>query len=150
MDRPAYNILPVQNRENMAGALSFVPKGVLLTEDVTAFIHAKQEELGETYIQGEYMSLCEEGKLPGKYANLVSSGLINGVCYLAIFREDQVRLVLSRLHEPSFWLTKGACHEITKENLHRVIRYSDKGEALTLCTIANTVVNKLTKSKSNG
>lgn len=83
-DRPIY--MAIQNRENdKSGALSSVPDGVLMTEDVTTFLNAKQEELGETFIQSKYLSLCTKGKLQDKYAKLVSSGLINGVCYPAVF-----------------------------------------------------------------
>lgn len=86
LDRPVYNIMAVQNRDNdMAGALSSVPADVLLTEDVTAFIHSKQEELGETFIESEYLSLWEDRKLQSKYAKLESSRLINGVKYPTVF-----------------------------------------------------------------
>lgn len=58
LDTLVYDIMTVQNQENdMVGSLSLVPEGVLMTEDITAFIHSKQEELCETFIQSEYLSL---------------------------------------------------------------------------------------------
>lgn len=64
-----------------------------------------------------------------------------------MFRLDWIKLVLSRVHEAGMWLAKGAVTPITKDDLRRVTGYSDKGEALTLRTIMNAEVTRLTKSK---
>lgn len=66
-----------------------------------------------------------------------------------MFQPDWIRLVLRRVHEPRMWLVKGRVTPITKEDLRRVHGYNDKGEALTLRTIANAEVTRLTKSRSD-
>lgn len=78
----------------------------------------------KTFIQSEYLSLCEDEKLQSKYAKLESLGLINGVEYPIVFRLDWIRLVMRRVHNPGMWLAKGAFTPIMKENLCRVTSYN--------------------------
>lgn len=52
----------------MTDALSSVPSGVLLVEDIHSFIHCKLEELGDKFIRNEFKGFCNHDLLKVEYA----------------------------------------------------------------------------------
>lgn len=57
-----FKLHPMNAREiDKTGALSSVPSGVLLIEDVHSFIHCKLEDLGDKFIQDEFKGFCDNG-----------------------------------------------------------------------------------------
>lgn len=130
----------------MISALSYVPSGVLLVEDIHSYIHCKLKELGDKFIQNEFKGFCVNDQLKEKFLSLKTKGLANVVDFLDQFHDEWVRYVLNRVHDQFLWLEAQALIKITKEVILRVTRFSATGEALTLRMISSSEVIRLIKS----
>lgn len=59
--QPKFKLHPMKARDiDMTGALSSVPSGVLLVEDICFFIHCKLEELGEKFIRNKFKGFSDQ------------------------------------------------------------------------------------------
>lgn len=117
-------------------ALSSVPSGVLLVEDVCSFIHCKFEDLGDKFIQDEFKGFCDNGLLKEEHMHLKTKGLSHAIDIPNQFHVDWIRYVLSRVHDWFLWLEVEAPIKITKDVIQGVTTFSERGEALTLRTIS--------------
>lgn len=100
---------------DMTSALSCVPFGVLLVEDIHSIIHWKSEKLGDKFIQNEFNGFCNHDLLKAEYLHLKTNGFSNAVDFLDQFNVDWVRYVLSRVHDKFLWLEAKAPIKIIKD-----------------------------------
>lgn len=85
--------------ENLVGAFSCVPKGVVYVKDVRAYIHCHIEDLGTSDIKGMYMSelMGDSGKIKLAYKHIEYLGFTN-ILDISEFEDKIIRYVLSRVH----------------------------------------------------
>lgn len=131
---------------NKTSALSFVPSGVLLIEDVYSFIQCKLEDLGDKFIHDEFKGFYNNGLLKAEHMHLQSKGLSYVVDIPNQVHVNQIIYVLSRVHDYFLWMEAEALIKITKDVMRRVTGFNETGKTLTLRTISSNEVTQLTKS----
>lgn len=92
--------------------------------------------------------LCgDDKKIKLEYSILERKKLHNAVYFLEEFTEDNICIILSRVHGDKMYLEW--THDITPEAIHAVTGFCNIGEVSTLRKDIKTEMNKLTGSLSN-
>jgi hypothetical protein len=66
--------------------------------------------------------LCVNGFLKGEFKHLADKGLTHALDFPQGFKDEWIKVILSRVHDMCIWLDNGPV-KITKNMIHRVTRY---------------------------
>lgn len=126
-----------------------VPNGVFIKGDLSSYIDCKIEDLGSLAIYSRLKSLCDKSKkIKPKYIRVNEKGFHNATYFLEYFEEENVRIILSRVHGGNMYLDRS--YTITKEVIHVVIGFWRTGEVPKLRIISKNTVIALTQTTIDG
>lgn len=129
-------------------AISQIPVGVIVEDDISGYIDYKLEDLGSLVIHSQLGLFCrDDKKIKPKYSILEKKKLHNTVYFLEEFIEDHIRIILRRVHGDKMYLER--THDITPEAIHVVTSFCNIGEVPALRKVIKTEMTKLTGSMSD-
>lgn len=140
-----FNKYPYKSMEDdSVGAFSFIPHGVLLVNDVRAYIHCEIEETSSKDILDLYTNkiMDDIGNPKLEFAQRKKKGFTQFVNFLTFDEKEWVRYVLSRIHAEFICLDKPC--KITAEAIKVVTYLNQTDEKLGLQKVTNPTVKKLT------
>ena len=82
-------------------------------------------------ISNAYDKLYENGKLKDEFSIVEKKGLTKALVFPTAFKTEWICLVLSRIHDGSFWLEQGSV-KITKKMIHKVTYFPTLDRPKTL------------------
>lgn len=115
---------------DLTSTFSSIPPRVLLTEDIRSYIHYKIGEIGDFNMYIAYQALCNEKmELKPELKFIETLGLTHALDFLKDFKNEWIRVVLSRYHKGTFQLDRPI--KVTKGMISRVTGYptTDKAKA---------------------
>lgn len=135
--------------DNLYGAFSSIPYGVLHVEDIRAYIHCNIEDLGNAEMLSLYTKhmIGDMGNLKLDFKSFQDKGFTQFVKFLVFDEPKWVRYILSRVHDEFIWLDKP--HNIIKTTIQDVTCLNVTSEVLGLRNIKNATVIQVTNSKND-
>ena len=88
------------------------------------------------------------GKLKDEFSIVEKKGLTKALVFPTAFKTEWISIVLSRIHDGSFWLEQGPV-KITKKMIHKVTGFSTLDQPKTLRSDKKETIEKNTDAKWN-
>lgn len=147
--QPDFRPIPeVAYRNDPVSALSIIPKKVIMVQDIKKCYNCKIGAIGDLEINEAYNKLCVDGVLKDEYKIVERKGLTRSLGVPTVFKNEWVRIVLSRIHDGSLWL-EDAPIKISKRIIHRVTGYPTLDWYKTLRSDSKKVIERNTGAKWN-
>ena len=125
-----------------------IPDKVVMVQDVCKCYNCKIGAIGDLEIFNAFDKLCENGKLKDEFSIVEKKGLTKALVFPSAFKTEWICIVLSRIHDGSFWLEKGPI-KITKKMVHRVTGFPTLDRPKTLRSNKKETIKKNTGAKWN-
>ena len=121
---------------------------VVMVQDVRKCYNCKIGAIGDLEIFNAFDKLCDNGTLKDEFSIVEKKGLTKALVFPSIFKTEWIRIVLSRIHDGSFWLEQGPV-KITKKMIHKVTGFPTLDRPKTLRSDKKETIEKNTGAKWN-
>ena len=150
--KPKFKPIPeVAYKNDPTSALSTILDKVVMVQDVRKCYNYKIGAIGDLEIFNSFDKICDKGVLKDEFLVVKKKGLTNALVFPIVFETKWIRIVLSQIHDGSFWLETGPV-KITKKIVYRVTRFqtldqpktlrSDKMEAIEKKKVPNRIIGE--------
>ena len=123
-----------------------IPDKVVMVQDVRKCYNYKIGAIGDLEIFNAFEKLCDNGILKDEFSIVERKGLTKALVFPSVFKNEWIRIVLSRIHDGSFWLEQGPV-KITKKMVHRVTGFPTLDRPKTLRSDKRDTIEKNTSAK---
>ena len=119
-----------------------------MVQDVQKCYNCKVGAIGDLKISNTYEKLCVEGKLKDKFVIVEKKTLTKALAFPTVFKTEWIKVVLSRIHDGTFWLETGLV-KFTKKTINRVTGFQTLDWPKTLRSDKREAIEKNTGAKWN-
>ena len=119
-----------------------------MVQDVRKCYNCKVGAIGYLEISNAFDKLCENGKHIDEFSTVEKKGLTKALVFPTIFKTEWIHIVLSRIHDGSFWLETGPI-KFTKKIVHRVTGFPTLDRPKTLRSDKREAIENNTSAKWN-
>ena len=141
-------ILEVAYKNDPATALSVIPDRVVMVQDVRKCYNYKIGAIGNLEIFNTFDKVCDKGILKDEFLVVEKKGLTNALVFPIVFKTEWIHIVLSQIHDGSFWLEIGPV-KVKKKIVHKVIGFPTLDQSKTLRSDKREAIDKNTGTKWN-
>ena len=115
-------ILEVAYKNDLVGDLSTILHKFVMVQVVHKCYNFKIGAITDLEIANAYEKLCVDGKLKNEFAIVQKKTLTKALAFPTMFKTEWITIVLSRIHDGSFWLETSPIN-FTKKTINRVIKF---------------------------
>lgn len=135
--------------DDLEGAFSRTPMGIMHVEDIHAYVYCKKEPVGLDKIRSHLESMMNfDKKFMDEFTHLENHPIIEYATMYKFYESEWIKILLIRIHDDLFWIGE-VLVRITADLIYEMIRLSKTDAILPIGKDVRKLVDQACKSWSD-